>query len=103
MRPPARSLELTQVTEWNDGAVQSLQDSLAAEEPMEIRVDGTPLTVTMRTPGNDHELAAGFLLTEGIIESRDQLAKICAVTPDGAAQSNVFGIESHAAPPWPRR
>ena len=61
------------MTEWNDGAVHSQQDSLAAEEPLEIRVDGIPLTVTMRTPGNDVELAVGFLLTEGIIESHDQL------------------------------
>jgi|KBSMisStaDraftv2_1062788.scaffolds.fasta_scaffold2979625_1 formate dehydrogenase assembly factor FdhD len=48
------------------------QDSLAAEEPLEIRIDGIPPTVTMRTPGNDVELAAGFLLTEGIIESHDR-------------------------------
>jgi len=93
MRPPARSLELTQVTEWNDGAVHSLQDSLAAEEPLEIRVDGTPLTVTMRTPGNDLELAAGFLLTEGIIESRDQLAEIRTIAPDSAAKSNVVEVQ----------
>jgi FdhD protein len=93
MRPPAQSLELTQVTEWKDGAVHSQQDSLAAEEPLEIRVDGTPLTVTMRTPGNDLELAAGFLLTEGIIESRDQLGKISAVAPDAAATSNVVEVQ----------
>jgi FdhD protein len=93
MRPPTRSLELTQVTEWNDGAVHSLQDSLAAEEPLEIRVDGIPLTVTMRTPGNDPELAAGFLLTEGIIESREQLGEIRAVAPDAAAKSNVVEVQ----------
>jgi FdhD protein len=93
MRPPARSFELTQVTEWNDGAVHSQQDSVAAEEPLEIRVDGTPLTVTMRTPGNDLELAAGFLLTEGIIESRDQLGNIRAVAPDAAAKSNVVEVQ----------
>lgn len=93
MRPPARSLELTQVMEWNDGAVQSQQDSLAAEEPLEIRIDGTPLTVTMRTPGNDLELAAGFLLTEGIIESRDQLAEIRAAAPDSGAKSNVVEVQ----------
>jgi FdhD protein len=93
MRLPVRSLELTQVTEWNDGAVHSQQDSLAAEEPLEIRVDGTPLTVTMRTPGNDLELAAGFLLTEGIIESRDQLGTIRAVAPDAAAKSNVVEVQ----------
>ena len=89
MRPPARSLELTQVTEWNDGVVRSQQDSIAAEEPLEIRVDGTPLTVTMRTPGNDLELAAGFLLTEGIIDRPDQLAGIRAAMPDSTTKSNL--------------
>jgi FdhD protein len=87
MRPPVRSLEFTQVTEWNDGTVRLQQDSLSAEEPLEIRVNGTPLTVTMRTPASDLELAAGFLLTEGIIDSRDQLAKIRAVTADSAVKS----------------
>lgn len=89
MRPPARSLELTQVTEWSNGTIQLQQDSLAAEEPLEIRVDGTPVTVTMRTPGNDLELAAGFLLTEGIIESQDQLADLRAATHHSSAKSNV--------------
>jgi FdhD protein len=42
-------------------------DTLAVEEPLEIRVGGTPLAVTMRTPGNDVELAAGFLVSEGVI------------------------------------
>jgi FdhD protein len=93
MRPPARSLEFTQVTEWNEGVTHSLQDSLAAEEPLEIRLDETPLTVMMRTPGNDLELAAGFLLTEGIIESRDQLAEIRADAPDPATKNNVVEVQ----------
>jgi FdhD protein len=93
MRPPARSVELTQVTEWSDGAVRSLSDSLAAEEPLEIRIGGKPLTVTMRTPGNDLELAAGFLLTEGIIDSRDQIASICAIAPDPTGKSNVVDAQ----------
>ena len=67
MRPPARSVEFTQVTEWADGKLRAVQDLLAAEEPLEIRIAGTPLSVTMRTPGHDIELAAGFLLTEGMI------------------------------------
>ncbi len=75
MRPPQRSVELTQVTEWDDGRVSSVQDSLAGEEPLEIRINGEPLTVTMRTPGHDEELAAGFMLTEGIIHSREQIAQ----------------------------
>jgi len=44
-----------------------VQDTLAAEEPLELRVDGKALSVTMRTPGHDVELAHGFLLTEGVI------------------------------------
>ncbi|OYN98489.1 formate dehydrogenase accessory sulfurtransferase FdhD [Enemella evansiae] len=55
-------------------------DSLTAEEPLEIRLDGTPLAVTMRTPGNDIELAHGFLATEGIIAGPDDVltARYCA-------------------------
>jgi FdhD protein len=44
------------------------RDDVAVEEPLEIRVDGAPLSVTMRTPGHDEELALGFLLTEGLID-----------------------------------
>src|SRR4051795_1165596 len=44
-------------------------DHVAAEEPLEIRVDGRPLAVTMRTPGHDPELALGFLFGEGLIDS----------------------------------
>ena len=93
MRSPERSLELTQVTEWEDGAIRSVQDSLAAEEPLEIRIGGVPITVTMRTPGHDLELAAGFLLTEGIIESTDQIAGLHAVAPENGLKSNVVEVE----------
>ena len=44
-------------------------DEVAVEEPLEIRVDGAPLAVTMRTPGHDEELALGFLHGEGLIDS----------------------------------
>jgi FdhD protein len=70
---PLRSVELTQVTEWEDGEVRSGTDDLAAEEPLQILACGEPLVVTMRTPGHDRELAAGFLWTEGLITSRDQI------------------------------
>jgi FdhD protein len=71
-----QSIELTQITEWQEGRTRTAQDSLAAEEPLEIRLAERPLTVTMRTPGHDKELAAGFLLTEGLIEDRTQIASI---------------------------
>jgi FdhD protein len=93
MRAPTRSVELTQVTEWADGNFRSLQDSLAAEEPLEIRVNGTPLTVTMRTPGHDLELAAGFLLTEGIVESADQIAGLRLAPVNGNGRSNVVEVD----------
>jgi FdhD protein len=93
MRPPQRSVELTQVTEWDKGVVRSVQDSLAAEEPLEIRIGDTPLTVTMRTPGNDVELAAGFLLTEGIIESREQVARIGAANTSNGAKKNAVEVD----------
>jgi FdhD protein len=48
-------------------------DDIAIEEPLEIRIDSEPLVVTMRTPGHDHELAAGFLYSEGIICSHNQI------------------------------
>jgi FdhD protein len=93
MRPPERSVELTQVSEWEDGRVRSLQDSLAVEEPLEIRIGGVPVTVTMRTPGHDLELAAGFLLTEGIIDSADQIAGLRAMARENGLRSNVMEVE----------
>jgi FdhD protein len=92
MRAPERSVELTQVTQWEDGNICSGQDSLAAEEPLEIRLGGVPLTVTMRTPGNDLELAAGFLLTEGILESADQIDVLRSVTAESGQKSNVVEV-----------
>lgn len=71
-----RNIDLTQVSEWDDGTVRRKEDYLAAEEPLEIRVDAEPLSVTMRTPGHDRELAAGFLLTEGIVQRREQIISI---------------------------
>jgi FdhD protein len=51
-------------------------DKLAVEEPLELRLDGHPVSVLMRTPGHDKELAAGFLITEGIVSSLLQIRKI---------------------------
>ena len=80
-------------------AVRSAPDSLAAEEPLEIRVGPAgerrrpPLAVTMRTPGEDIDLALGFLLTEGVIRSAEDVrtAQLCA--GDGAANTyNVVDV-----------
>lgn len=70
-------------------------DALAAEEPLELRVNGKALAVTMRTPGQDVELAHGFLLSEGVIgTSQDiSIARFCEGTgPDGMNTYNVLDI-----------
>ena len=76
MPPKPRSIDVTQVTEWQDGHVRRAQDYLVAEEPLEIRLGRTPLSVTMRTPGHDLELTAGFLFTEGLIKKREQILSL---------------------------
>jgi FdhD protein len=73
----------------------SRPDTLAVEEPMEIRIGGSSLVVTMRTPGNDIDLVHGFLLTEGIIASREDISEIryCdGVDSDGANTYNVLDV-----------
>src|SRR3954454_24207845 len=57
----------TTIEKLKAGARESMRDELAIEEPLEIRVDGQALAVTMRTPGEDEELAVGFLAGEGLI------------------------------------
>src|SRR4051794_22670057 len=65
------------------------QDVLALEEPLEIRVQGRCVAVAMRTPGDDAELAAGFLLTEGIIRRREDVVEIAHCQQgDAALQQN---------------
>lgn len=70
-------------------------DVLAVEEPLEIRVAGTALSITMRTPGHDFDLAAGFLVSEGVISRGDQLGAIryCAgATADGQNTYNILDV-----------
>ncbi|MER7072898.1 formate dehydrogenase accessory sulfurtransferase FdhD [Terrabacter sp. NPDC000476] len=68
-------------------------DTLSVEEPLELRVGGVPLTVTMRTPGHDIELVHGFLLSEGLIRSADDiaLARYC----EGAVVSGETGFDEN--------
>ncbi|MFC7221212.1 formate dehydrogenase accessory sulfurtransferase FdhD [Streptomyces polyrhachis] len=83
------------VTRIRDGVVSHRPDTLAAEEPMEIRVGSRPLTVTMRTPGDDFDLAVGFLVSEGVVHAAEQVASIryCAgATSDGGNTYNVVDV-----------
>jgi FdhD protein len=71
-----RSVLSSSVTEWNDGKVRVQTDSLVGEAPLLIQLADQPLTVTMRTPGNDFDLATGFLFTEGIVQSREEIISL---------------------------
>jgi FdhD protein len=79
-------------------------DTLVAEEPLEIRVAGRPLTITMRTPGNDFDLAAGFLVSEGVVRCADEVVAIryCAgATDDGGNTYNIVDVALAAGVPAP--
>jgi FdhD protein len=78
-----------------DGVAASRPDTLAAEEPLEIRVAGRPLTVTMRTPGDDFDLARGFLVSEGVVSADSDIVAIryCAgATANGVNTYNVLDV-----------
>jgi FdhD protein len=74
-----------------DGSYECVTDEVAIEEPLEIRIGRDPLAVTMRTPGNDEELAAGFLLSEGIIRAHADLREIVRCTMP-ASLGNVLNV-----------
>ncbi|MEU6329021.1 formate dehydrogenase accessory sulfurtransferase FdhD [Streptomyces sp. NPDC047049] len=99
-----RVTERRRVIRIRDGAVSTRPDTLVAEEPLEIRLGGKPLAITMRTPGDDFALAAGFLVSEGVLASADELANIvyCAgATADGENTYNVVDVRLADGVPVP--
>lgn len=89
----AKSVRECEVTRWNDGGSETCQDFVAVEEPLQVVVDGRPLAVLMRTPDHDEVLVMGFLLTEGIISTADQVRRIDLEAKDNHAL--VFLIDDH--------
>ncbi|MFD7612583.1 formate dehydrogenase accessory sulfurtransferase FdhD [Streptomyces sp. NPDC059828] len=95
-----------------DGAVSVRPDTLVSEEPMEIRLNGRPLAITMRTPGDDFALAAGFLVSEGVLGAAEDIRSIvyCAgaepnpslEAPGGGANTyNVVDVQLAPGVPVP--
>jgi FdhD protein len=95
-----RSAHRTGVTQVGDGTGGRTEDRLAAEEPLEVRLDGEPLTVMMRTPGADRELVLGFLFGEGIIGGAEDVLEIRPV-PNGEHPEleNVLDVALRAGAP----
>jgi FdhD protein len=92
-----RVTERRKVIRIRDGAISTRPDTLVAEEPMEIRLNGKPIAITMRTPGDDFALAAGFLVSEGVLAERGDLQNIvyCAgATEDGSNTYNVVDVRT---------
>ena len=71
------------IVRWGENSPQTVDDTLAEEAPLEIRLNGTAVAVTMRTPGHDDELAVGFLVGEGLL----------APNPHPTADTNDFGVQ----------
>lgn len=78
-----RNIITVPIQKMDHGSVSSEQDLLAVEEPLQIRLGKHDVAITMRTPGNDGELAAGFLLSEGILREPSQISKIVTSRRNG--------------------
>jgi FdhD protein len=97
---PVKSVHITKV---NNFSIQTVDDIIVVEEPLEIRLGYGPMdmreeknvSITMRTPGNDFELATGFLFTEGIIKSGDDILSIkyCTDHQKKEQQFNIVRVE----------
>lgn len=77
------------------GEISAGPDSLAGEEPLEVRLNGEQFSVTMRTPGNDVELIAGYLLSEAVVTTMDDIKEIdfsAGLAPDGSRNYNVAKV-----------
>ena len=89
----SKSSSFTRITRWSGGEIETRDDLVAVEEPLQVVVDGRSLAVLMRTPGDDEVLVMGFLLTEGIIDKADQVRRIDLEARDNHAM--VFLIADH--------
>jgi FdhD protein len=85
-----------------EGAARRSRDRLAVEEPLELRVAGRPVGVTMRTPGDDFELAIGYCISERLVARPDDVAAVRFCAPEGQAQEfNVLTVDLRPGVPVP--
>jgi FdhD protein len=85
-----------------EGEARRARDRLAVEEPLELRVAGRPVGVTMRTPGNDVELAIGYSISEGLVARPDDIEAVRYCAPEGQPQEyNVLTVDLRPGVPAP--
>ena len=87
---PATSINLSRLRAGR--ALEPAADVVATEEPLEIRIEGRSIAVVMRTPGHDEELAAGFLLTEGVVKRAEDLFEISVCPSRSDGKGNVVDV-----------
>ena len=91
-------ISIRRVSRIRDGTREEVDDAVVVERPLEISVDGRPLSVTLRTPGHDADLALGFLASEGLIARRADVARVreeaaaCADQPDAVDLELAAGV-----------
>ncbi|MAY79465.1 MAG: sulfurtransferase FdhD [Deltaproteobacteria bacterium] len=97
------STHTVQITRVTREGREFREDRVAQEEPLEIRIDGRPVAITMRTPGHDLELAAGFLYTEGVIDGVDDIRALAHVDDPADPQGNTVDTVLSGGVPAARR
>jgi FdhD protein len=88
MSDPTGSVQTIDISKVQGSRIAATRDVVAVEEPLEIRLHGSPFVVIMRTPGSDRELTAGFLLSERVIGGADELGLI-EYCRDGSVEENA--------------
>jgi FdhD protein len=92
--PPGPQTPSLPVRAWRASGGQTVErgDQVAVEEPLEIRVEGRPVAVVMRTPGHDEELATGFLVSEGVVKHPRDLLEVSTCPASTEAGGNVVDV-----------
>src|SRR5438034_1371591 len=85
-KPPAPGVR---VRKWSSGAWSEVPDAVVTEEPLQLMLDGVPLSVVMRTPGEDIELALGLMFAEGIVRSLDAIGHVRISAESGETASGI--------------
>ncbi|MER8091723.1 formate dehydrogenase accessory sulfurtransferase FdhD [Streptomyces goshikiensis] len=99
-----RVTERRRVVRIRGGVAGTRPDTLVAEEPLEIRLNGKPLAITMRTPGDDFALAVGFLVSEGVLASATEVRAVTyceGAAEDGSNTYNVVNVQLAPGVPLP--